>query len=127
MITKDLTVVGLVRFTAQTRMSGIDLPPDGDGHPGRSIRKGAADSVRAWVTARGYQVIESRPGDDAFGDAQAIAPGAGMGEVSGYLADSALRWRMLPALRGITTGGWRKARYLVYFAAQMRQIHVTAP
>jgi K+-transporting ATPase ATPase B chain len=35
-----------VPFAAQTRMSGVDLA-------GRSIRKGAADSVRAWVTAQG--------------------------------------------------------------------------
>ncbi len=35
-----------VPFAAQTRMSGVDLA-------GRSIRKGAADSVRAWVAARG--------------------------------------------------------------------------
>ncbi len=35
-----------VPFAAQTRMSGVDL---GD----RSIRKGAADSVRAWVAAQG--------------------------------------------------------------------------
>ena len=32
----------LVPFTAQTRMSGVDLD-------GRRIRKGAADSVRRWV------------------------------------------------------------------------------
>jgi K+-transporting ATPase ATPase B chain len=39
-------------FTAQTRMSGIDLAPHaGDG--ARSIRKGAAENVRAWVEARG--------------------------------------------------------------------------
>jgi potassium-transporting ATPase ATP-binding subunit len=35
-----------VEFTAQTRMSGIDL----DGH---SIRKGAGDAVVAWVRSRG--------------------------------------------------------------------------
>jgi K+-transporting ATPase ATPase B chain len=34
--------VALVPFTAQTRMSGVDLD-------GRQIRKGAADSVKAWV------------------------------------------------------------------------------
>ena len=33
-------------FTAQTRMSGIEWE-------GRSIRKGAADSVRRWVTDQG--------------------------------------------------------------------------
>jgi K+-transporting ATPase ATPase B chain len=36
----------LVPFSAQTRMSGIDLG-------GRRIRKGAADSVRRWVTDAG--------------------------------------------------------------------------
>jgi len=35
-----------VPFTAQTRMSGLDLD-------GRRIRKGAADSVRQWVTEQG--------------------------------------------------------------------------
>jgi len=41
-----------VPFTAQTRMSGIDVSPDSRG-PGRSIRKGAAASVRAWVESQG--------------------------------------------------------------------------
>jgi K+-transporting ATPase ATPase B chain len=36
----------LVPFTAQTRMSGVDLD-------GRRIRKGAADSIRRWVVAEG--------------------------------------------------------------------------
>jgi K+-transporting ATPase ATPase B chain len=36
----------LVPFTAQTRMSGLDVG-------GRSIRKGAADSVRRWVESQG--------------------------------------------------------------------------
>ena len=47
----------LVPFTAQTRMSGIDLPRRRAA--GRSIRKGAADSVRAWVKATAAQI----PGD----------------------------------------------------------------
>ena len=44
----------LVAFTAQTRMSGVDIPAS-DG-PGRSVRKGAADSVKAWVHGRGGTV-----------------------------------------------------------------------
>jgi potassium-transporting ATPase ATP-binding subunit len=40
----------LVPFTAQTRMSGTDLPD------GRTIRKGAADSVRRFVIAEGGTV-----------------------------------------------------------------------
>jgi K+-transporting ATPase ATPase B chain len=43
---------GLVAFTAQTRMSGID-------QNGRRIRKGATDSVRQWVEDLGGSV----PGD----------------------------------------------------------------
>jgi potassium-transporting ATPase ATP-binding subunit len=39
----------LVPFTAQTRMSGIDLD-------GRRIRKGAADSIRDWVESTGGTV-----------------------------------------------------------------------
>jgi len=41
-----------VPFTAQTRMSGVDLA-SADGQPARSIRKGAAANVRAWVESAG--------------------------------------------------------------------------
>ena len=40
----------MVAFTAQTRMSGVDL------EDGRQIRKGAADSVRRWVEDNGGSV-----------------------------------------------------------------------
>jgi potassium-transporting ATPase ATP-binding subunit len=46
---RDLSDATLVPFTAQTRMSGID-------HEGQSVRKGAADSVRSWVTGHGGAV-----------------------------------------------------------------------
>jgi potassium-transporting ATPase ATP-binding subunit len=39
----------LVPFTAQTRMSGVDLE-------GRAVRKGAADSIRRWVESQGRDV-----------------------------------------------------------------------
>src|SRR3954454_21103932 len=42
----DMPDAELVPFTAQTRMSGIEWQ-------GRSIRKGAADSVRRWVEEQG--------------------------------------------------------------------------
>ena len=41
-----------VPFTAQTRMSGIDVAAHA-GQPARAIRKGAADNVRAWVESQG--------------------------------------------------------------------------
>ena len=48
----ELTHAELVPFTAQTRMSGVDLD-------GRSIRKGAADSVKQWVLGAGGTVPET--------------------------------------------------------------------
>ncbi|HBF85075.1 MAG TPA: K(+)-transporting ATPase subunit B [Streptomyces sp.] len=45
----ELSGAAWVAFTAQTRMSGVDLA-------GRRIRKGAAGSVLAWVTGRGGPV-----------------------------------------------------------------------
>jgi potassium-transporting ATPase ATP-binding subunit len=45
----DLNGADLVPFSAQTRMSGVDLA-------GRVVRKGAAESVRRWVAAAGGQV-----------------------------------------------------------------------
>src|ERR1035438_9599667 len=47
-----------VPFTAQTRMSGVDLAA-ADGSPARSIRKGAAANVRAWVESQGGACPES--------------------------------------------------------------------
>jgi K+-transporting ATPase ATPase B chain len=41
-----------VPFTAQTRMSGVDFAAEGS-QPARSIRKGAASNVQAWVEAQG--------------------------------------------------------------------------
>ncbi|MGQ7295150.1 potassium-transporting ATPase subunit KdpB [Quadrisphaera sp. KR29] len=42
-----------VEFTAQTRMSGVDLPG------GRVLRKGAASAVTAWVRDQGGQVPDA--------------------------------------------------------------------
>ncbi|WP_416055823.1 potassium-transporting ATPase subunit KdpB [Stenotrophomonas maltophilia] len=42
-------------FSAQTRMSGVDLTQPGQ-EPGRQIRKGAADAIRAHVQALGGNV-----------------------------------------------------------------------
>jgi K+-transporting ATPase ATPase B chain len=45
-VAQEVPAADLVPFTAQTRMSGLDIE-------GRSIRKGAADSVRRWVEGQG--------------------------------------------------------------------------
>ncbi|WP_282701648.1 potassium-transporting ATPase subunit KdpB [Streptomyces sp. CC219B] len=54
-----------IEFTAQTRMSGVDVD-------GRSIRKGAAGSVIAWVREQGGTVAE-----DADGIANRISEAGG--------------------------------------------------
>ncbi|HEX8346024.1 MAG TPA: potassium-transporting ATPase subunit KdpB [Actinoplanes sp.] len=51
-----MTHATFVAFTAQTRMSGVDLTADGD-VPGRRVRKGAAAAVMRWVRENG-----GRPG-----------------------------------------------------------------
>ena len=48
---RDLVGADFIPFTAQTRMSGVDVG-------GRHLRKGAADSVRAWVEEQGGAVSE---------------------------------------------------------------------
>jgi potassium-transporting ATPase ATP-binding subunit len=61
----DLAGAQLVPFSAQTRMSGVDLA-------GRQIRKGAADSVRRWVTEAGGSIP-----DDLGPVVERIAAGGG--------------------------------------------------
>jgi potassium-transporting ATPase ATP-binding subunit len=51
----ELTHATWVGFTAQTRMSGVDLTAIDD-HPARQIRKGAAGAVTAWVRDNGGTV-----------------------------------------------------------------------
>ncbi|HEY6634128.1 MAG TPA: potassium-transporting ATPase subunit KdpB, partial [Acidimicrobiia bacterium] len=46
---RDLSHAQLVPFSAQTRMSGVDLE-------GRSVRKGASDAVKRWVTEAGGEL-----------------------------------------------------------------------
>jgi potassium-transporting ATPase ATP-binding subunit len=48
----ELPGAEFVPFTAQTRMSGVNLA-DGRGGRGREVRKGAASSVRQWVRDNG--------------------------------------------------------------------------
>ena len=48
---RELAGATFVPFTAQTRMSGVDVD-------GRQLRKGAADSVRRWVLEQGGEVPE---------------------------------------------------------------------
>ncbi|MEU7121765.1 potassium-transporting ATPase subunit KdpB [Streptomyces zaomyceticus] len=51
----ELSHAEWIAFTAQTRMSGVDLAENG---VGRKVRKGATGSVVAWVKERGGTVSE---------------------------------------------------------------------
>ncbi|AGZ41049.1 potassium-transporting ATPase subunit KdpB [Actinoplanes friuliensis] len=52
-----MTHASFVPFTAQTRMSGVDLATDGD-QPAREVRKGAASAVMKWVRDNGGHPTE---------------------------------------------------------------------
>ncbi|WP_250007626.1 potassium-transporting ATPase subunit KdpB [Actinoplanes sp. M2I2] len=52
-----MTHATFVPFTAQTRMSGVDLAGDGD-QPAREVRKGAAAAVMKWVRENGGHPTE---------------------------------------------------------------------
>ncbi|MFI6808115.1 potassium-transporting ATPase subunit KdpB [Streptomyces luteogriseus] len=52
---RELVGAEWIAFTAQTRMSGVDLTEDG---VDRKVRKGAAGSVIAWVQEQGGTVTE---------------------------------------------------------------------
>ena len=57
---RELAGATLIPFTAQTRMSGVDLG-------GRSIRKGAADAIRAWVGGEPNETLRVIVDDVAHG------------------------------------------------------------
>ncbi|WP_414167351.1 potassium-transporting ATPase subunit KdpB [Streptoverticillium reticulum] len=61
----ELEGAEFVPFTAQTRMSGVDVD-------GRRIRKGAAGAVTGWVTERG-----GRPGEEVHEITERIAQSGG--------------------------------------------------
>jgi potassium-transporting ATPase ATP-binding subunit len=75
----DLTGAEMVAFSAQTRMSGIDIGE-------RQVRKGAADSVRRWVEQAGGTI----PGDLAP-IVERIAESGGTPLVVAVLADGGPR------------------------------------
>ncbi len=82
----------LVPFTAQTRMSGLDLPADGT--EGTSVRKGAAESVRRWVLELGGKVP-----DDLTALVEGVATAGGTPLVVAEARIAADGAAMAPALR----------------------------
>ena len=74
----DLPGARFVAFTAQTRMSGVDLPD------GRQLRKGAAAAVTGWVRSQGGtvppevgQVVDAISGSGGTPLALAVCDGTG--------------------------------------------------
>ena len=63
----ELTGAEWIAFTAQTRMSGVDVD-------GRKIRKGAAGSVIAWVREQGGEVVRGRRTRSPTGSPRRAAP-----------------------------------------------------
>jgi K+-transporting ATPase ATPase B chain len=78
----ELSHASWIEFTAQTRMSGVDLAPeDGDG-TGRALRKGAAAAVTKWVRDNG-----GHPTDEVGLIVDGISAGGGTPLVVGEVVD----------------------------------------
>lgn len=80
--------VSWVPFTAQTRMSGVDLPATA-GAPARRIRKGAGSAVQRWVHSTG-----ARPGPEGDEVAAHVAAVSGDGGTPLVVAE---QWGEAPA------------------------------
>ncbi|MEU5715882.1 potassium-transporting ATPase subunit KdpB [Streptomyces sp. NPDC020403] len=76
----ELAHARFVPFTAQTRMSGVDLD---DGRERRSLRKGAATSVMSWVRQAG-----GSPTPDVGGIVDGVSAGGGTPLVVGEVLRS---------------------------------------
>lgn len=89
-------------FSAQTRMSGVDLSPEGtsSGAPGREIRKGAADAIRRYVETHG-----SRFPDEVRRAVDDVARRGSTPLVVAELRDGAARVLGVIELKDIVKGG----------------------
>ncbi|MFC0041579.1 potassium-transporting ATPase subunit KdpB [Actinomadura rayongensis] len=101
-----------VPFTAQTRMSGVDLP-------GRRLRKGAATAVADWVRDHGGTVT-AELGEIVDG----IAAGGGTPLVVGEIAGDAARVLGVVHLKDVVKPGMRE-RFAHMRALGIRTIMVT--
>ena len=105
---RDVAKASLVPFTAQTRMSGIDLN-------GQTVRKGAAEAVKRWVSEQGGSIPTSL---DPLVEGVAVAGGTplvvaeGSGPRSRSSASSTSRtWsRRACAPASNSCGRWASAR-----------------
>ncbi|WP_067479573.1 potassium-transporting ATPase subunit KdpB [Nocardia amamiensis] len=92
----ELTHAHWVEFTAQTRMSGVDLD-------GRQLRKGAASAVTEWVRAQGGAVP-----DELGATVDGISAAGGTPLVVGQVADGAARVLGVIHLKDVVKQGMRE-------------------
>jgi potassium-transporting ATPase ATP-binding subunit len=93
----ELPGAGFVPFTAQTRMSGVDL------NDGRQIRKGAAAAVMQWVRENG-----GNPTQEVGAIVDAISTGGGTPLVVAELAGGAARALGVINLKDVVKEGMRE-------------------
>ncbi|WP_280183261.1 potassium-transporting ATPase subunit KdpB [Nocardia cyriacigeorgica] len=93
----ELTGASWVEFTAQTRMSGVDLAD------GRSLRKGAASAVTEWVRAQGGSVP-----DEVGAIVDGISASGGTPLVVGELAGGHARVLGVVHLKDVVKHGMRE-------------------
>ena len=100
---RDVEALGatFVPFTAQTRMSGVDLST-GDGSP-REIRKGAVDAVRRYLAEGGGSLPA-----EVERDVEAVAKGGGTPLVVAERAGGVPRALGVVQLKDIVKGGIRE-------------------
>lgn len=89
-----------VAFTAQTRMSGVDLVENGTGH---KVRKGATGSVVAWVTENGGTVA-----DDAWELTDTISQAGGTPLLVAAEGDKGARVLGVIHLKDVVKDGMRE-------------------
>ncbi|MEU4341783.1 potassium-transporting ATPase subunit KdpB [Nocardia sp. NPDC023852] len=92
----ELTHAQWVEFTAQTRMSGVDVD-------GRLLRKGAASAVTEWVRAHGGSVP-----DELGATVDGISAAGGTPLVVGQIADGAARVLGVIHLKDVVKQGMRQ-------------------
>jgi K+-transporting ATPase ATPase B chain len=108
----ELTHATFVPFTAQTRMSGIDVD-------GRQVRKGAASAVRTWVREAGGQ-----PGDELGLVVDGISSSGGTPLVVAEIVDGQARALGVIHLKDIVKEGIR-ARFEELRAMGIKTVMIT--
>ncbi len=115
---RDVAQATLVPFTAQTRMSGLDLD-------GMSVRKGAADSVRRWVVDSGGTVP-----DELAALVEGVATGGGTplvvaeSSTAGTNGEPAVRVLGVVHLKDVVKDGMRQ-RFDQLRAMGLRTVMIT--